>query len=109
MTLGIVFGFLCHSSICPLEVSKRQVHESFSGKFPTSLGGFLRCNTLISKYFLLKMTKKWYSLFSGRGGKTKNFTSKNMKLKKKMPEEVSQQKNPFFRLAKSINRYIYLH
>lgn len=55
------------------------------------------------------MTKKWYSLFSGRGGKTKNFTSKNMKLKKKMPEEVSQQKNPFFRLAKSINRYIYLH
>ena len=39
------------------------------------------------------MTKKWYSLFSGRGGKTKNFTSKNMKLKKKkMLEEVSQQK-----------------
>ena len=29
------------------------------------------------------MTKKWYSLFSGRGRKTKNFTSKNMKLKKK--------------------------
>ena len=38
------------------------------------------------------MTKKWYSLFSGRGVKTKNLTSKNMKLKKKMLEEVSQQK-----------------
>ena len=53
------------------------------------------------------MTKKWYSLFSGRGGKTKNFTSKNMKLKKKkMPDEVSQQKNPFFRLAKSKQVYL---
>ena len=29
------------------------------------------------------MTKKWYSLFSGRGRKTKNLTYKNMKLKKK--------------------------
>lgn len=87
-----VFGFQCHSSTCPLEGSKRQVHGSFSGKFPTGLGGFLRCNTFISKYFLLKMTKKWYSLFSGRGVKTKNLTSKNMKLKKKMLEEVSQQK-----------------
>ena len=47
-----VIGFQCHSSTCPLEGSKRQVHERVSaGSFPQAWVGFLDVTHLFQNTF----------------------------------------------------------